>query len=156
DAQRARGDQGEQALAVRAESKKVIALLGVNQLERGMLDAMAVRDLSRLLELLAARAIQSLIVGDVQIAGTLRLNALQQCDDAAHVAWLRGPDPIVVAALEPAPVLGERQRHPVHPRARCATAARRSLPHGPAVLVHPHHTVPLIAPPPPLPPPPLR
>ncbi len=111
-----------------------------------MLDAMTVRDLRRLFELLAARAIQSLIVGDVQIAGTLLLNALQQRDDAAHVAWLCGPDPVVVAALEPPPVSGERLRHPVHPRPRRDVGARGCVEHGLAVLVHPHEKVHLIAP----------
>ncbi len=96
----------------------MIALFGGDEVERGMLDAMPVRDLGRLLELLAAGAIQSLIVRDVQIVGPLLLDAFQQRDYAAHVARLRRADPVVVAALEPAPVVGEGLRHPVDPLAR--------------------------------------
>src|SRR5437867_7842762 len=42
-----RSDQLQQSLAVGAEPEKVIALFGVNELERGVLDAMPVHDLRR-------------------------------------------------------------------------------------------------------------
>src|SRR5882762_1164752 len=145
DAELAGRDELEEPLAVRAEAEKVIALFGGDEVERGMLDAMPVRDLGRLLELLAAGAIQSLIVRDVQIFGPLLLDALQQRDDAAHVARLRRADPVVVAALEPAPVVGEGLRHPVDPLARRNGGAGRRLNHRLAVLVHPHEKMDLVA-----------
>src|SRR5256885_11706955 len=147
-APRSARNQREQALPVCAESKEVIALFRADQVERRMLDAMAVDDLGRLLELFTARAIQTLVIGDVQVVWALLLDALQQGDDAAHVARRGRPDPVVVAAFEPAPVVGEGRGHAVHPLARPPrdAGARGRLDHRLAVLVHPHEKVHLIAP----------
>ena len=147
DAQRPvrRGDQLQQSLPVGTEPEEVVALFGGDELQRRMLDAMPVRDLRRLLELLASGAIQSLIVGDVQVVGTLLSNALQQRDDAAHVPRLGRADPVVVTALEPAPVVGERPRHAVDPVARRDVGARRRLNDRLAVLVHPHEKMHVVA-----------
>src|SRR5206468_1447640 len=90
DAELTGRDELQEPLPVRAEPEKVIALFRGNQLERRMLDAVSVHDLGRLLELLAPGAIQPLIVRDVQIVGTLLLNALQQCDDDLYVADYEG------------------------------------------------------------------
>src|SRR5437867_5236145 len=133
-----RSDQLQQSLAVGAGPEKVIALFGVNELERGVLDAMPVHDLRRLLELFTPGAVQPLVVGHVQVVGTPLLNALEQRDDAAHVARLRRPDPVVVAALEPPPVAGERLRHAVDPLTRRDVGTRRGLNDRLAVLVHSH------------------
>src|SRR6185503_4352814 len=81
----------------------------------------------------------------VRSVGTLLLNALEQRHDAAHVPRLRRADPIVVAALEPAPVVGERFGHAVDPLARGDVAARGRLNHRLAVLIHPHEIVHLVA-----------
>ncbi len=116
----------------------MIPLFGVNQLECGMLDAPAVRDLGGLLELLTAGAVQPFVIGLVQIVRPLLLDALEQRDDAAHVTGLGRPDPIVVAALELAPVVGERRRHPIDPCPGTDVRALGRLDHGLAVLVHPH------------------
>src|SRR5213078_1592099 len=77
-------------------------------------------------------------------------DALEQGDDAAHVPRLRRADPVVVAALEPPPVVGERRGHTVDPLARRDGGARGRLNHRLAVLVHPHEEVDRIAPQPPV------
>ena len=58
---------------------------------------------------------------------------------------LRRADPVVVAALERAPVIGEGRRHAVHPFARADVRARGGLDDGLAVLVHAHQEVHLVA-----------
>jgi hypothetical protein len=58
-------DELQQALAVGAEPEEVIAFPRRNQLECGVLDAAAVLDLRRLLELLASGAVEPFVVGDV-------------------------------------------------------------------------------------------
>ena len=126
----------------------MIALLGWDELQRRVLDAMAVRDLRRRLELLAAGAVQPLVIGDVEIVGTLLLDALEQGDHAAHVPRLGRADPVVVAAFEPPPVVGKRRGHPVDPDARRHVGARSRLNDRLAVLVHPHEEMHLIGAPP--------
>ncbi len=145
DAKLARRYQREQPLAVGAQPEEVVALLGRDELQRRVLDAMAVRDLRRRLELLAAGAVQPLVIGDVEIGGAQPLDALEQRDDAAHVPGLGRADPVVVAALEPPPVVREGPGHAVDPRARRHVPARRRLNHRLAVLVHSHQEMHLVA-----------
>ena len=108
DGELAAGDERQHAVAVGAEPEEMVALLGRHQLERRMLDAMAVHDLRAGLELLAPRAVQPLIVGDEQVVGTALLNAPQQRRDPAHVARLGRADPIVVAAVQASPEIREQ------------------------------------------------
>ena len=118
DREAARPDALEHRIAVGAQPKEVVALLRRNQLERGVLDAVAVDDLRAGLELLAAGAVQSGVLRLVQVVGVALANALEQGGDGAGVARLRGADPIVVTAAEATPVVGERGGHAVGPRLR--------------------------------------
>src|SRR2546423_11191778 len=54
------------------------------------------------------------------------------------MARLRGADPVVIAALELAPIVGECSGHAVDPLAWRDATARRRLNDGLAVLVHAH------------------
>ena len=144
-------DQLQQALAIGAEPEEVIPFLGMDQLERGMLDAVTIGDLRRLLELLTAGAVQALVVRDIQVIGMALLDTLEQGHHAAYVAGLGGPDPVIVAALEPAPVVGERRGHAIDPFAWRDAGACGRLDNRLTVLVHPHQVMDLIAPQPMIP-----
>ena len=115
-----------------------------------MLDAAAVHDLRALLELLAAGAVEALVVRHEQVVGAPLLDALEQRHHSADVARLGRTDPIVIAAEQPPPVVGERRGHPIDPLARRHTGALRRLNHRLAVLVHSHHEVDLLAAQPPV------
>ncbi len=141
DRERARPNALEHRVAVGAQAEEVIALLGRDQLQRRMLDAMPVHDLRAGLKLLAASAVQTLVLGLEQVLGVVLLDALQQSGDAADVTRLGGANPVVVAAPQPLPVSREHLRHPVHPCLRRHLRARGGLDHGLAVLVHPHQEV---------------
>jgi NAD-dependent dihydropyrimidine dehydrogenase PreA subunit len=115
------------------------------QLEAGMLDAVAVHDLGRLLELLAAGAVQALVVGHVQVVRVALLDPPEEFGDGLTMPWLGGADPVVVAALESAPEGLEALRHAVHPGLRRIPLALGRLDDRLGVLVHPHqeaHVVP--------------
>src|ERR1051325_10388163 len=101
-------DALEHRVAVGAQPKEVIALTRRDQLERGVLHAVPVHDLRPGLEFLAPGAVEPLVLGFEQILRTALPDALEQGGDRAGVPRLRGPDPVVVAAAEAAPVLGER------------------------------------------------
>src|SRR6185503_13314565 len=79
------------------------------------------------------------------IVRTLLLDALEQRDHATHMPGLGSADPVIVAALEPAPVVGEDRSHPVDPLPRRHAAALGRLNHRLAVLVHPHQKAHLVA-----------
>src|SRR5438034_498280 len=81
----------------------MVALLRGHQLERGMLDAAAVHDLRALLELLAAGAVEALVVRHEQVVGAPLLDALEQRHHSADVARLGRTDAIVIAAEQPPP-----------------------------------------------------
>src|SRR2546421_3277999 len=102
----------------------MIPFFGGDEVERRMLDTVTIRDLGGLLELLAAGAVQPLIVRDVQVIGAPLLDALEQRNDAADVARLRRTAPIVVRAFERAPIRGERRGHAVHPFPRADVRPR--------------------------------
>src|SRR5437868_11043689 len=93
----------------------MIALPGGDQLQRRMLDAAPIDDLALLLELLAAGAVQPLVLGDVQVVGTGALDPEQQLGDRAGVAGLGGADPVIVAAIQSAPELSKAIGHPIDP-----------------------------------------
>src|SRR5581483_9903956 len=97
DAQGARADALEHRVAVGAQAKKVVALPGGDERERGVLDAAAVGDLRLGLELLAPGAVQPLVLRFVQVAGPARADALEESGDRAGVPRLRGADPVVGA-----------------------------------------------------------
>ena len=139
------GDPLQQRVPVAAQPEEVVALLGPHQLERRMLDAVAVLDLRRLLELLAAGAIQALVVTHVEIVGIPLLDPSEQLGHRLAVARLGGPDPVVVADLEPAPEIREPLGHPVHPCLRRVPVLLRGLDHRLGVLVHPHEEMHVVA-----------
>src|SRR5207302_6395346 len=68
-------------IAVRAQPKKVITLARRDQLERGMLHAMAVHDLRPGLEFLAPGAVQPLVLGFEQVLGTALPDALERSEE---------------------------------------------------------------------------
>ena len=75
DPELARADQLEQLVAVAAQPEEVVALLRRHQLERRMLDAVAVDDLRRLLELLAARRSRAPRTRHVEVVGVALLRS---------------------------------------------------------------------------------
>src|SRR5207245_10243596 len=77
-AQRARADAVQHDVAVRAQPEEVVALLGRDELEGGMLDAVPVDDLRAGLELLAPGAVQPLVLRLEQIRRMALLDALEQ------------------------------------------------------------------------------
>src|SRR5262245_66258394 len=89
-----------------------------------MLDATAVGNLRRLLEFLAAGAVQPFVVGDVEIVGPALLDTLEECHHATRVTRLGGANPVVIAAFEPAPIVRERLCHAIDPFARTDARAR--------------------------------
>ena len=145
DGQLAGRDQREHAVAVRAQPKEVVPLFGRDQRQGRVLDAVAVHDLRALLELLAPGAVQTFVVGHEEVVGAALLDALEQRDHALHVPRFRRPDPVVVAAPEVGPILGEQPGHPVHPGARRHPRPLGGLDHRLAVLVHAHQKMDLVA-----------
>src|SRR5260370_9437665 len=103
-----------------------------------MLHTMAVDDLGGRLEFRAPRAVEPLVFRFEEVGGSARADALEQSRDAAGVTRLGGANPVVLTALELAPVRGERGGHAVDPCLRRHPGAGRRLDHGLAVLVHPH------------------
>src|SRR5688572_9652562 len=103
----------EKAVSIAAEPEEVVAFPGSDELQCGVFDTVAVDDLALLLELLAARAIQSLVLRHVEVIRVEPFDPPQQLGHRPRVPWLRGPDPVVVAALEPSPELLEPVRHAV-------------------------------------------
>src|SRR5438105_15881715 len=110
-----------------------------------VLDAMSVRDLRWRLELLATSAVEPLVLRHEQVVGAALLDALEQGDHAADVPGLGRANPVVVAALESPPVVGERRGHPVYPRLRRHAATGGGLDHRLTVLVHPHQEMNVVA-----------
>src|SRR5206468_1966575 len=80
-----------------------------------------------------------------RIAGSTR-NAPDPRHHSADVARLGRTDPIVITAEQPAPVVGERRGHPIHPFARGNVGPGGRLDDGLAMLVHPHEKMHLISP----------
>src|SRR5207249_10636679 len=78
DGERARADAVEHGVAVPAEAEEVIPLLRGDQVERGVLDAVAVDDLRAGLELLAAGAVQALVFRLEQVVGLAGTDAPEQ------------------------------------------------------------------------------
>src|SRR2546421_32045 len=144
-AQRARADAIEHGVAVRAQPEEVVPLLGRDQLEGGMLDAVPVDDLRAGLELLAPGAVQPRVLRLEQIRGVALPDTLEQGRHRAGVSRLGGADPVVVRAVEAAPIVGEAGRHAIDPRLRRYAGAGGGLDHGLAVLVHPHQEVDVVA-----------
>src|SRR5688572_4160252 len=101
-----------------------------------MLDTVAVDDLALLLELLAAGAIQSLVLRHVEVVRVEPLDPSKQLRYGARVSGLGGPNPVVVGALEPSPELLEPTCHAVDPFLRRNARASCSLEHRLAVLIH--------------------
>src|SRR5215207_9077284 len=145
DAQVAAVDKLEELVGVSAQIKKVISLSRWNQFQSRMLDTAAIDDLAVLLELLATSAVQPLVFGHIQIGGVALLYAAQQLRNGAEVAWLRRPDPVIVAALEPGPEVGETGSHRVDPLLWLHSCFPSRLEHRLAVLVHAHKEVDLIS-----------
>src|SRR5207248_1861730 len=63
-------------------------------------------------------AVQPLVLGFEQVLGTALPDALEQRGDRAGMPGLCGPNPVVIAAAEAAPVPGERVGHAIDPRLR--------------------------------------
>jgi hypothetical protein len=110
-----------------------------------MLDAAPVDNLALLLEFLASGAVEPLVLRDVQIVRMKPLYPLQQLRHRAKVARFRGPNPVIVAAVEPSPKVGKAGCHAVNPVLRRDTGLGGSLQDRLAVLVHAHDEVDLIA-----------
>jgi hypothetical protein len=115
-----------------------------------MLDAAAVRDLRRLLELLAAGTVEPLVIADVQVVRVAALDPAEELGDRLAVARLRRPYPVVVAYGEPLPVLREPDGHQVHPLLRRPAVLLGRLHHRLRVLVHPHEEMDPVTPKPPV------
>src|SRR6266576_6661012 len=111
-------DALEHGVAIPAQPEEVIPLFGPNQLERRMLDAVAILDLALGLELLASGAVQPLVFSLEEIVRVPLPDALQQRRNGPHMARLGGADPVVVAAAQPVPVPLEGVGHAIHPRLR--------------------------------------
>src|SRR5437899_5500580 len=127
DAELPRGDQPVQALGVSAQAKEVVRLLESLQRERGVLDAVAVDDLRRLLELLAADTVQAFVFADEDVIGMAFANPTDAGGHGGGVARLGGSDPIVVRAVEAAPRGLEARRDPVDPCLRRQALLLRGL-----------------------------
>jgi len=140
-AQRARADAVEDGVAIPAQAEEVIPLLGRDQVECGMLHAMPVNDLRTRLEFLAPGAVQPFVLRLEQIPRVALLDPLQQRRHRTAVPRLRGTNPVVVRAVEAAPVVGEAARHAVDPLLWADPSTRCRLNHRLAVLVHPHQEV---------------
>src|SRR5205814_3958130 len=97
-------DALEHRVAIATQPEEVIPLFGQDELERGMLDAVTVLDLTLGLELLAPGAVEPLVFGLEQIVRVALPDALQQRGDGARMARLGGADPIVVTAAQAGPV----------------------------------------------------
>ena len=138
-------DALEHGVAVRAQPKEVIALFGGDQVQGGVLEAVAVDDLGPGLELFAPGAVQPLVLRLEQVVGPVPPDALQERPNGARVPRLGGADPVVVAAVEPAPVAHEGIGHAVDPRLRRHLCAGGGVDHGLAVLVHSHQEVHVVA-----------
>ena len=111
----ARADEVEEPVAIAAQPEEVVALLRRDQLECRVLDAAAVHDLCRLLELLAAGAIESFVLADEEVVRAATAIAFSNAVTVAPMPRLRRPDPVVVTALETPPEGLEPIGHPVHP-----------------------------------------
>jgi hypothetical protein len=75
DPELARRDPLQQRVAIAAQAEEVVSLLGGHQLECRVLDAAPVHDLGGLLELLAAGAVEALVVPDVEVVRVVALDA---------------------------------------------------------------------------------
>src|SRR3989449_2748167 len=86
DAEGAGPDALKHRVTVGAQPEEMVPLLGRHEVEGGVLDAVAVPDLRFLLELLAAGAVESLVLRYEEIVGTALPDAVQQRRDPARVA----------------------------------------------------------------------
>ena len=77
-------------------------------------------------------------------------DALEQRRDGAVMPRVGGPDPVVVAALQPLPEALEPRRHEVHPGLGLDLVLFGGLEHGLGVLVHAHEEMDVVAPEPPV------
>src|SRR5262249_47900293 len=88
-------DQLEDAVAVATQPEEVIALLRGDQLERRMLDAVAVRDLRGLLELLTTGAVEALVFPRKEVVRIPTCDRLEKRGNGGPMPGLRRPDPVV-------------------------------------------------------------
>ena len=145
DLERAGADQLQHPRAPPAQPEEVVPLAPPLEVAARMLDAAPVHDLRLLLELLAADAVESLVLADVDIVGVVLPDQLDEAGDRPLVPLLGGADPVVVGAEEPGPGPREALGDGGHPRLgrhpRLLGRLRDLL----AVLVHPHEETHVVA-----------
>src|SRR5207249_9671999 len=90
-----RRDEPVDPLGVPAQAEEVVGLLHPDEIERRVFHAAPVDDLRLLLELLAAHAVQPLVLAREQVVGMPLADAVDERGDGLGVPRLGRADPVV-------------------------------------------------------------